>query len=64
MGILGEGSYGRVYKVIRKETRKDQNEAYPKAKLKPLSIQKMSRPQELLVVKELQTDMMPRWEAI
>lgn len=64
MGILGEGSYGRVYKVIRKESRKDQNEGYPRAKLKPMSIQKMSRPQKLLVIKELQTDMMPRWEAI
>ena len=64
IGILGEGSYGRVYKVIRKEQKRGQNEVHLKAKQKPMSIQKMSRPQQLLVIKELQTDMMPRWEAI
>ena len=59
VGILGEGSYGMVYKVTRKfPTRKVNGD---KAKN---SIRRLSQPLEYLVIKELQTDIMPKREAL
>ena len=59
VGILGEGSYGMVYKVTRKfPTRKVDGD---KAKN---SIRRLSQPLEYLVIKELQTDIMPKREAL
>ena len=64
VSILGEGSYGMVYKVTRKsdENLKKAAEAHKGKAVN--SIRRLNQAPEFLVVKELQTDIMPKREAL
>lgn len=55
IGILGEGSYGKVYKVIRKDSEENSEKSQHKTKKTTLGayVRRITKAPEFFVIKEL-----------